>query len=156
MKTISNGFEISWDLVGRHLTSYWKEAYTPLIPINIMMTPSNGNIFRVTGPLCGEFTGHRSQRPVTRNFDVFFDLHLNKRLSKQSQGWWFEMPSCPLWRHSNMICISDTCLYVYFRLSSMLTSLRWHIEMLTKWPPSLLSDDIFKCIFLRENCCILI
>ena len=23
-----------------------------------MMT-SNGNIFRVTGPLCGEFTGHR-------------------------------------------------------------------------------------------------
>ena len=24
-----------------------------------MMTPSNGNIFRVTGLLCGEFTGHR-------------------------------------------------------------------------------------------------
>ena len=23
-----------------------------------MMTSSNGNIFRVTGPLCGEFTGH--------------------------------------------------------------------------------------------------
>ena len=22
------------------------------------MTSSNGNIFRVTGPLCGEFTGH--------------------------------------------------------------------------------------------------
>ena len=26
----------------------------------VMMTSSNGNIFRVTGPLCGEFTGHRS------------------------------------------------------------------------------------------------
>ena len=25
-----------------------------------------------------------AQRPVTRNFDVFFDLSLNKRLSKQS------------------------------------------------------------------------
>ena len=25
----------------------------------IMMTSSNGNIFRVTGHLCGEFTGHR-------------------------------------------------------------------------------------------------
>ena len=25
----------------------------------LMMTSSNGNIFRVTGPLCGEFTGHR-------------------------------------------------------------------------------------------------
>ena len=24
-----------------------------------MMTSSNGNIFRVIGPLCGEFTGHR-------------------------------------------------------------------------------------------------
>ena len=24
-----------------------------------MMTSSNGNIFRITGPLCGEFTGHR-------------------------------------------------------------------------------------------------
>ena len=27
-----------------------------------------------------------SQRPVTRNFDVFFDLCLNKLLSKQSGG----------------------------------------------------------------------
>ena len=70
-----------------------------------MMTSSNGNIFRVTGHLCGEFTGHRwitrTQRPVTRNFDVFFDLRLNKRLSKQSWGWWLETPSRPLWRHCN-------------------------------------------------------
>ena len=47
---------------------------------------SNGNIFRVIGPLCGEFTGpgeFPTQRPVTRSFDVFFDLRLNKRLSKQ-------------------------------------------------------------------------
>ena len=42
-----------------------------------------------------------SQRPVTRSFDVFFDLRLNKRLSKQSWGWWFETPSRPLWRHYN-------------------------------------------------------
>ena len=25
----------------------------------LTMTSSNGNIFRVSGPLCGEFTGHR-------------------------------------------------------------------------------------------------
>ena len=37
--------------------------------------------------------------PTTRSFDVFFDVRLNKRLSKQSWGWWFEMPSRPLWRH---------------------------------------------------------
>ena len=58
-----------------------------------MMTSSNGNIFRVTGPLCGEFTGpgeFPTQRPVTRSFDVFFHLRLNKRLSKHSWGWWFE------------------------------------------------------------------
>ena len=33
-----------------------------------------------------------AQRPVTRSFHVFFDLHLNKRLSEQSRGWWFETP----------------------------------------------------------------
>ena len=52
-----------------------------------MMTSSNGNIFRVTGHLCGEFTGpgeFPTQRPVTRSFDVFFDLRLNKWLRKQS------------------------------------------------------------------------
>ena len=42
-----------------------------------------------------------TQRPVTQSFDVFFDLHLIKRLSKQWWGWWFETPSCPLWRHCN-------------------------------------------------------
>ena len=70
--------------------------------IFIMMTSSNGNIFRVTGSLCGEFTGpgeFPTQRPVTRSFDVFFDLRLNKRLSKQPWGWWFETPSWSLWRH---------------------------------------------------------
>ena len=45
----------------------------------------------------GEFP---AQRPVTRSFDVFF-LRLNKRLIKESWGWWFETPSHPLWRHRN-------------------------------------------------------
>ena len=53
----------------------------------------------VNSPVTGEFS---SQRPETRSFDVFFDLCLNKRLSKQSWGWWFETPSCPLWRHCNV------------------------------------------------------
>ena len=41
--------------------------------------------------------------PVTRCFDVSFYLHLNKRLSKQSWGWWFETPSRSLWRHCNVV-----------------------------------------------------
>ena len=69
-----------------------------------ILTSSNGSIFRVTGPLCGEFTGlgeFHAQRPVTRSFGVFFDLRLNKRLSKQPWGWWFETPPWSLWRHCN-------------------------------------------------------
>ena len=50
-------------------------------------------------PGTGEFP---AQRPITQSFDVFCDLHLYKRLSKQSWGWWFETPSCPLWRHCNV------------------------------------------------------
>ena len=43
-------------------------------------------------PVTGEFP---AQRPVTRRFNVFFDLPLNKRLSKQWWGWWFETSLCP-------------------------------------------------------------
>ena len=55
----------------------------------LMMTSGNGQISALLD-LCagnpsvtGEFP---SQRPVTRRFGVFFDLRLNKRLSKQSLG----------------------------------------------------------------------
>ena len=41
-------------------------------------------------PVAGEF---HTQRPVVRSFNVFFDLRLNKWLSKQSWGWWLETPS---------------------------------------------------------------
>ena len=58
------------------------------------MTSSNGNIFCVTGLLCGEYTGR---------FDVFVDLSLNKRSSKQSRRGWFKTPPRLLWRHNNDI-----------------------------------------------------
>ena len=45
--------------------------------------------------------GFPQQRPVTLSFDVFFDLRLNKRLSKQSRHRWFETPSRSLLRHCN-------------------------------------------------------
>ena len=48
-------------------------------------------------PVNGEFP---AQRPVTRSFDVFLWSAMKKRLSKQWWGWWFETPSCPLWRHN--------------------------------------------------------
>ena len=55
----------------------------------------------------GEFP---TQMPVTRSFDVFFDLRLNKRLSKQPWGWWFEMPSWSLWRQCNVLRLPQ-CLW---------------------------------------------
>ena len=55
-------------------------------------------------PVPGELP---SQRPVTRRFDVVFDIRLNKWLSKQSWGWWFETPSRSLWCHCNGVTISE-------------------------------------------------
>ena len=90
-----------------------------------MMTSSNGNTFRVAGHLCEEFTcpdEFHAQRPVTRSFDVFFDLRPNKGLSKQSWGWWFETSLstlCDVWvitasslrrrREVNLPTMSATC-----------------------------------------------
>ena len=51
-------------------------------------------------PVPGEFP---TQRPVTRSFDVFFDLRLNKRLSKQWWGWWLETLS----RHYEVIVMEE-------------------------------------------------
>ena len=70
------------------VSTWWRhqmEIFSALLAI------SAGN-----SPVTGEFP---TQRPVTRSFDVFFHLRLNKRLSKQSWGWWFETLSRPLWRH---------------------------------------------------------
>ena len=81
-------------------------GFSSLLSQRRMMTSSNGNIFRVTGPLCGEFTGHRripSQRPVTRIFDVFFHLPLNKWLSKHPRRRWFQTQSGSIWRHCNVM-----------------------------------------------------
>ena len=97
---------LHWEL------SHWEQSASfilwHLTHRHFMITSSNGDIFRVTGPLCGEFTGpgeFPTQRPVTRSFDVFFDLRLNKRLSKQPWGWWFETPLWSLWRHCNVMCM---------------------------------------------------
>ena len=64
----------------------------------------------------GEFP---AQRPVTRSFDVFFDLRLNKWLSKQSRGWWSETLSRPLWRHRNGQCRRDIGYCCEFKIWSV-------------------------------------
>ena len=76
----------------RYLITWWRhqmETFSALLALCV------GN-----SPVPGDFP---AQRPVTRSFDVFFDLRLNKRLSKQSWGWWFETLSRPLWLHCNVV-----------------------------------------------------
>ena len=98
-------------------------------------------------PVPGEFP---SQRPATRSFDVFFDMRLNnKRLSKQSWGWWFETLSSPLWRHSNGSFWSSKCMQtrVFVRIGRDLRS--W----ISLWPVDLqyvghIFLDCYKCIFI--------
>ena len=82
---------------------------------------------------------------------VMFSLicTLNKRLSKQSSGWWFEMPLCPLWRHRNVeyfrrarsipwllmpwlleLPCHQQQQYWLCRLNRSLSSMRWNFKQL--------------------------
>ena len=95
-----------------------------------MVKSSNGNIFRATGlcvgnsPVVGEFP---SQRPVTRSLGVFFGLRLNKRLSKQSWGWWFETLSLPLWRHYNDVSGKTSYHQIWWNLEA---AIHWVLKWL--------------------------
>ena len=75
-------------------------------------------------PVPGEFI---TQRPVARSFDVSFDLRLNKRLSKQSWGWWFETLSWSLWRHCNDSCEPCKTIYttIYMKAPWFILSSAW-------------------------------
>ena len=86
-----------------------------------------------------------TQRSVTRSFDIFFDLRLNKRLSKQSWGWWFETLSFPLWRQYNDSYTPGGCCYMGYPPRMYLNTLR------PRQNGRHFADDIFNCIFLNEN-----
>ena len=89
-------------------------------------------------PVPGEFP---TQRPVTRSFDVYFDLRPNKRLSKQSWGWWFETLSAPFWRHrnesvNNVKSTSMSLLHMfreYCRIRRASVNLPFHLIVWNPW-----------------------
>ena len=108
---ISHGMNGCWACPSTHkgvIFFKWQTIKTRVrrvaITTNTVMTSSNGNISTLlalcagTSPVTGEFS---AQRLVTQDFDDFFVLRLNKRLSKQWWGWWFDTPSRLLWRHCN-------------------------------------------------------
>ena len=79
---------------------------------HIMMTSSNGNIFHVTGTLCGEFTGHR-WIPRTKASDaelwcfLWSATWINGWVNSREAGGWFEAPMRSLWRHCNVYLTDD-------------------------------------------------
>ena len=78
-------------VVVRWRKSWWRlqvETFSALLALCAGNSPVNG--------------AFPAQTPVTRSFDVSFDMRPNKRLRKQSWVWWFETPSCPLWRHCHV------------------------------------------------------
>ena len=111
------------------MTTWWRhqmETFSALLAI------CAGN-----SPVTGELP---AQRPATRSFDVFFDLRLNIRLSKQWWGWWFETPSRPLWRHCNA---SEHTLASNFIHAT--------VNILRPKQNGRHFPDIFKCIRFSEN-----
>ena len=86
-----------WNWTNRRNISWWCHQ---MKTFSVLLAICAGN-----SSVTDEFL---TQRPVTQSFDVFFDLRLNKWLSKQGWGWWFEMPSRSLWRHCNVATTLDT------------------------------------------------
>ena len=80
-------------------------------------------------PDTGEF---RAQRPVMRSSDVFFDLRLNKRLSKQSWFWWFETPPRSVWRHCNGVILPLAFRTTGVCCCSPLTVVIWTLALVAK------------------------
>ena len=92
-----------WRIIGKHCMTIYTVTLKTTTAVSIAQNNSWISWWRHQMEICfvllafcagnlpvpGEF---RSQRPVTRSFDVFFDLCLNKQASKQSWGWWSETP----------------------------------------------------------------
>ena len=91
-----------------------------------MMTSSNGNIFGVTGLLCGEFTGHR-WIPLTMASDAELWYFLWSA-PERSRHRWFETPSRSLWRYCNAIIIFAAgirCQHNHLRLFKETLNTPW-------------------------------
>ena len=90
-----------------------------------MTTSSNGNVFRVTGPLCGEFTGHW-WIPLTKVRAAELWSFLWSASWINDWSWWFETPSRSLWRHCN-----EYAQPVWIMILLLFTL--WHITKGTIW-----------------------
>ena len=70
--------------------------------------------------------------PMTESSEIFY-LRLNKRLSQETWGWWFETPSHSLWRHcnGNLTKVQPTTTY-FISYFVMLQMGLWYVEVTSK------------------------
>ena len=137
-----NGFHINSLVPSRFLLQGHGHAITVL---RMMMTSSHGNIFRVTGHLCGEFTGDR-WIPRTKTSDAKLWYFLWSAPWINVCGWWFKTPMCSLWRHCSTP--EGRAVSVTRELDLSLLCRIWlfgrHLVSLAKiaevWPPFFFSD----------------
>ena len=132
------------------MLSWWRhqmETFSALLDICAGNSP---------GP--GEFP---AQRPVSRSFKFFFDLRLNKQLSKEWRDWWFETQSHPLRRHCNVLCYQLLDGFWYFAtLGRVITAPACIMKKTDSTPVhfwrfdiviwinvhTLRHDNVFKCV----------
>ena len=108
-------------------------------------------------PVTGRFPLHR---PVTRSFDVFFDVRLNKWLRKQSRRRWFETPSRLTWRRCNATRTSLTgpgrygcdIKVIIFKGISALDILSISCEIALRWMSKDMTEDKSTFVHVRVWC----
>ena len=102
-------------------------------------------------PVTGEFP---PQRPVTHSFDVFFDLRLNKRLSKPSRRRSFKKPSRSLcWHCIVEISSRDSKIFgltsIRHRYAAKALD-RYLFQRIRSWNPSVLEDPVSSRAFRQS------
>ena len=93
-----------------------------------------------------------AQRPVTRSFDVFFDVRLNDRLIEQSWGRWFEMPSRLSWGHCNarMWCSDDATSHdTFLAYKRKIQIISFHLPV---WIWAFTAGRVIWLQWARRNC----
>ena len=98
---------------------------------------------------------HKGQRRGALLFSFIYDL--NKRLSKQSSGWWFETPSRSLWRNWNSVQSHQTwCFEIVsvrsgaIRVVSPMVWIDYHNPEISDLSQNGLGHSRYWCTFLAR------
>ena len=139
---VTHSMNITWFTASLVMLSWWRHQMETF-PALLAFCAGNS-------PVTGEFT---AQRPLTRSFDIFFNLRLNKRLNKQSWDWWFETSSCPLWRRCNVCSSRLVCNHFLHLRTNQVHISRNVLSSVTVWHGKLaqLHDDRYT-IYVYKFC----